>query len=143
MKFFICALDIKKTAEESKRSSASSVGIPAGQTERIIPASQAKTLYETSVIISLPDLLKLNDSPAPHGIVFKSPGPVKTVLLTPQIEKELEVPDESIHGLPCALADLRRYFSGACFSPGIPEGSGEGRDMILILDLDKLMEGVL
>jgi len=129
MKYFICALD------------AIDLGIPAERTERIIPAARVQTaVYETEnqeAFISLPLLFRQKDPAAPHGVVLKAPevlppGP-KTVLLTPRIDRELDIPEETIYQLPQAFTGPFRYFSGACFN---------AQSAILLLNPAKLMESM-
>jgi hypothetical protein len=93
------------------------------------------------VFISLPALFRQKDSggnppPAPHGIVLKSPdgepSAVKTVLLTPRIDAEVELPEEGIHSLPEVLSGAFRNFRGAYCTD---------TEVILILSPEKLMEG--
>jgi hypothetical protein len=123
LKYFICALD------------KINLGIPAERTERIIPVARAQSaVRETEnqeVFISLPALFRQKDTAgsAPHGLVLKSS--VKTVLLTPRIDVELEIPEDEIHSLPQALAGAFRYFRGAYC---------KGESLVLILDPEKLME---
>ena len=125
MKYFICALG------------RINLGIPAEQTERIIPSERIQAnVYETGnqeTFISLPLLFKQKDTAVPHGVVLKGACTVKTVLLTPRIDMDLEIPEENIHRLPDAFVGRFRYFRGACFS---------GQNLILILDSQKLMEGM-
>jgi len=120
------------------------MGIPADRAERIIPVTRVQTaLFETedhNVSISLPVLFKQKDPAAPHGVVLKkteeqisSADTVKTILLTPRIDIDLEIPEENIHRLPRAFAGLFAYFSGGYFN---------GQNLILILDLKKMMEGI-
>ena len=128
MKFFICGMD------------GVSLGIPAEQTERVISAPHVQdSVYKSEngeAFISIPLLFRLQDPSAPHGIVLKpmadaEPKKPKTVLLTPSIDIDLEIPEESIHGIPEALSGLRQYFRGACFTD---------EEMILILNPEKLTE---
>jgi chemotaxis signal transduction protein len=109
------------------------VGIPAEQTEKIISVSRTQTaVRETEngeTFISLPALFRLNDS-APHGVVLKNQTP-KTVLLTPKIDIDLEIPEENMGSLPESFSGWSRYFRGACFNE---------HNMILILDPEKLKE---
>jgi len=141
MKCFVCALDKIH------------VGIPAERTERIVQAARVQTaVYETEnqeAFISLPLLFRQKE-PAPHGVVLKAAlqpegaagvdaagagagsGP-KTMLLTPRIDKELDIPDEAVYQLPEAFAGPFRYFSGACFN---------AQDVIFILNPAKLLEGM-
>ena len=130
MKYFICALD------------KINLGIPAEQTERIIQVTRVQgAVYETEnqeVFVSLPVLLRQKDSSAPHGVVLKSntgeSSAVKTVLLTPRIDVELEIPEENIHSLPEALGGLFKYFRGAYCTD---------QNVILILNPQKLIESML
>jgi hypothetical protein len=128
LKYFICALG-KVNA-----------GIPAQRTERIVSVTRTQdAVYETEnqeVFISLPALLRQKDRAAPHGIILK-PGesPAKTArttLLTPRIDAELEIPEDKIQNLPKAMGGAYKYFRGAyCI----------GKNVILVLDPDKLLEG--
>jgi hypothetical protein len=134
VKYFICALD--------RTSPAVQLGIPAERTERIIPVSRVQIgLYETEnqqAFVSLPVLFHLADVSAPHGIVLKPTGTesgaaVQTVLLTPRIDIDLEIPEEKIHSLPQALGGLLKYFRGAYF---------DSQGLILILNPEKLAESI-
>jgi hypothetical protein len=121
LRYFICALD------------KINLGIPAEQTERIIPVTRVQdAIRETEnqeVFISLPALFQQKDA-APHGLVLKSKTAVKTVLLTPRIDVELEIPEESIHSLPQALAGAFGNFRGAYCTD---------QNVILILNPEKIM----
>jgi len=129
LKYFICALG------------KINIGIPAQQTERIIQVAQTQdSVYETN-FISLPELLRQKDSATPHGIILKcSAGETvpekaaKTVLLTPRIDAELEIPEENIYSLPKAMHGLYRHFRGAYCTD---------RNVILILAPEKLIENTL
>ncbi|MCL2381985.1 MAG: hypothetical protein FWC64_10445 [Treponema sp.] len=125
MRYFICAL------------AAVQLGIPAEHTQRIIPSARIQTAgYETGdgeFFISLPVLLGQKDPSAPHGLVLKTDRPSKTVLLTPRIDIDLEIPEDRIHRLPDVFAGAFRYFRGAFFN---------GHNVILIVNTEKLMEGV-
>jgi len=125
LKYFICALG------------RINVGIPAWQTERIVPVTRIQdAVCETEnqeFFISLPALLRQKGSAAPHGIVLKSSA-AKTVLLTPRIDAELEIPEENIHSLPKAMDGAYKYFRGAYCS---------GQNLILILNPEKLLESTL
>ena len=130
MKYFICIMD-----------GTSCIGIPAERTERIITASRAQAaVRETEsqqAFISLPLLLRLKDSSAPHGLVLKAGSDAlddfKTVLLTPRIDIEMEIPEGEIHQLPEIFFSLLRYFRGVHIS---------GKTLILILDPEKLAGSV-
>jgi hypothetical protein len=133
LKYFICAL--------SCALGRINLGIPAQQTERLIPVTRVQdAVCETEnqeVFISLPALLRQKDFSAPHGIVLKSGArerPVKTVLLTPRIDAELEIPEEKIYSLPKILAGAFRHFRGAYCTD---------QNVILILAPEKLTEGAL
>ena len=131
VKYFICALGEINLA------------IPAEQTERIIPVARVQTSVMESetqeVFISLPVLFRQKDAAAPHGLVLKTEVkfsaagfPGKTILLTPRIDIELEIPEENIHRLPEAFSGLFSCFKGACFA-------GNSQNMTLILDPEKLI----
>jgi chemotaxis signal transduction protein len=109
------------------------LGIPAEHTEKIISIERAQTaVFETEngeVFISLPALFQLKES-APNGIILKAPEP-KTILLTPKIDIDLEIPEENIRGLPESFSGWARYFRGACFND---------QNVILILDPGKIKE---
>jgi hypothetical protein len=139
MSYFICALDKVH------------IGIPAERTERIIPVTRVQTtVYETNSgnddqmgYVSLPVLFQQINSDTPHGLVLKpdaAEAAVKTVLLTPRIDVEMEIPEEKIHTLPETLttingqAGLLRCFSGAHFTED---------SVILILNTKKLMEAIV
>jgi len=145
MKYFICNLD--RINYGSGNGNSACLGIPAGHTERIIALKRIQNiLYESGsegeaeVFISLPVLLELKDTAAPHGVVLKTKGAPgadtrgKTVLLAPKIENEIEIPEEEIKQLPGALAEILTFFRGAYFS---------GQDLIYILDPIKLVEDVI
>ncbi|MCL2294541.1 MAG: chemotaxis protein CheW [Spirochaetes bacterium] len=121
MKLFICAMNTVL------------LGIPADQTRQIIPISRIHETESEGAFISLPNLFQLKEISAPHGIVLKTEKPLKTVLLCPKIENELEISEEKIHLLPEALGKMREYFSGAYFF---------NDNLILILDPVKLMENM-
>jgi hypothetical protein len=128
LKYFICALD------------KINVGIPAGQTERIIQVTRVQcAVRETEnqeVFISLPVLFQQKDNAAPHGLVLKSDNTeqsgFKTVLMTPPIDAELEIPEDDIYNLPKALSGVFKFFRGAYCTD---------QNVILILDPEKLKRG--
>jgi len=126
VKYFICALDTL------------TLGIPAQQTERIIPVTRAQTNVTESeneeAFISVPVLFKQKEIPAPHGLVLKA-GPVKTVLLTPRIDIDLEIPEESIRPLPQVFNGAFPFLKGVFFT-------GPGENMILVLNPEKLAESL-
>ena len=132
MKYFICVLGKIQ------------IGIPTECTERLIQAARIQTsVYETEnqeAFISLPALLRQKDAAAPHGLVLKtgikSPAEnpqVKTILLTPSIDIELEIPEANIHRLPEAFVGLFSCFSGICFIDS-------SQNPILMLNPKKLVE---
>ena len=140
MKYFICALDKIDCTPASNQQAW--LAIPAERTERIISSGRIQTaVYETenresetgSVYISLPAMFRLKDRVAPHGLVLKGSAPPETVLLTPRIQNELEIPEENIKALPKVIDEMYVYFRGVFF---------QGEKMILILDPEKLTEGL-
>ena len=135
MKYFICTL-------ENNNAGNCLLGIPAEHTERIIPVNRMQTaIFETDndeAFLSVPVLLKLKDRSTPHGLVLKTrldskkSKIIKTVLLLPRVEVEMEIPEEQICQLPEVFNEMFKYFRGIYFSS----------NMILILDPEKLMESV-
>jgi len=130
MKYFICAIDNI------------SLGIPARWVERIIPVTRAQSvIYETEDgegFVSLPVLFKLKDAAVYHGLILSPKIPLprrgkSTVLLTPKIDIELDIPEENIYPLTSALSGMNRYFGGVCFTD---------RNMALLLDPQKLIENI-
>lgn len=126
MKYFICALDKVQ------------MGIPAERTARVISTGRSQTVpRETEngdVFISLPLLFGLKETFAPHGIILKTEGAGKTALLTPPIDIDLEIPEESVCQLPDALSPLTAFFTGVYFS---------GEEAVLILNPGSLVEYVM
>jgi chemotaxis signal transduction protein len=86
--------------------------------------------------ISLPQLFSLPDEVVSHGIVLRewSSEVNKTVLLTAEIKRDIEIPDEQFHPIPKALGALRfsAVFSGIQFA-GSP---------ILLLNVEQLIQGI-
>jgi len=114
------------------------LGIPAEQTERIVSVTRIQNaVCETEnqeIFISMSALFRQKD--APHGIVLKTTAErtVKTTLLTPKINTELEIQEKDIQGLPRAMGGVYRHFKGAYCT---------GKNVILILDPKKITEGAL
>jgi len=125
VKYFICALG------------SLSLGIPAEQTEKIIPVTRVQTgvveKENQETYISIPALFQQKDTPSPHGLVLKG-GREKTILLTPKIEVDLEIPEEKISRLPGFFGGAFSFFRGACFADA---NIGDAK-MIFILDPEKL-----
>ena len=135
MKYFICNLDM------INNNTTGYLGIPAEKTERIIPVNRVQTVvYETEnqeAFFSLPVLFQLKDRTTVHGLVLKpeaSCGMVKTILMTPRINTEIEIPEENIHRLPESMTETLVFFRGVCF---------DDKNMILILDPEKLPKGTV
>jgi len=139
LKYFICALGPAPGSAFSKIN----IGIPAEMTERIIAVTRIQgAVCETEneeVFISLPLLLRQNETAAPHGVILKPAGQpsantAKTTLLTPKIDAEMEIPEENIHSLPKAMNGIYRHFRGAYCT---------GQNVILIFNPEKLLENKL
>jgi hypothetical protein len=131
VKYFVCAAD------------GVHFGIPSEQTERIISLNRVQTgVCETEnneVFISLQALFRLKNSSDAHGLILKSErhgphgDPVKTVLLTPKIDIELEIQEENIYELPKSFTGLFEYFKGLCFT--------EKQDnVIFIINIKKILD---
>jgi hypothetical protein len=123
MKFFICSLE------------GVLLGIPAGDTERIIPSPRVQnTLCETDTggtYISLPALFKKSLS-TPHGMIVKTMDLQRTlILLVPRIDTDLDIPGDKIRSLPAVLAGAFPCFRETCFIE---------KDMILLLNTEKLVQ---
>ena len=120
MKYFLCAIDNI------------CLGIPQDNSAHIISSS---AIEDNDLIISLPQLMNCPNILTPHGIVLK---PVnsnrKTILLTPPIDIEIDIPDEDIHDTPRAIAKILPFCNGACF---IKYTNGE--NLIFTLDIMKIM----
>ena len=136
MKYFICTLEPPAKAQgKSSPPEAIQLAIPTTHTERIIPVTKIQAAgYETGdegVSVSLPVLFQQQSAPTPHGVVLRSEHALKTVLLTPGIDRDLEIPEEKIHRLPGVFDSLSRYFKGVYF---------DNKNVILILNTEKIME---
>ena len=109
------------------------LGIPAPNTLQIVSVSRIQTeiyLKEgDQTFISLPALFRQKNIDTPHGIVLKSEGKVKTMLLSPKVEIDLEIPEEGINELPEILSDVFMFLRGVYFN---------GDNGILVLDTEKL-----
>jgi len=110
-------------------------GIPAESTDRIIQLSRTQNspceITDNDAYISLPAMFRQNFS-TPHGLILKltvSPGK-KITLLTPKIEKDMEIPEDNIHELPAMLSGPFVYFKGVFFNEDKP---------VFILDPEKLI----
>ena len=121
MKYFLCTLNNN-----------CSLGIPAEQIEQIVPVKREQSvLYEKEndeVFISIPALFRLESKAAPHGLVLKVADPIKTVLLCPKIDVEVEIPEENIYPLPEVLTEVLSFCKGSCFY---------NQGLILILEPEK------
>jgi hypothetical protein len=162
VKYFICALEGTPFTERKEVTTAGTLpgnvhlGIPAERTERIISMTRIQTaiyvIENQEAFISLPCLFRLKDVLAPHGIILKTDKSdipinkssdisidkhIKTILLTPKIDIELEIPEESIHRMPESFAGLFRCFKGAYFT-----AAGTGQSVILLLDPEKIVESI-
>ena len=127
MRYFICAFEMIHC------------GIPAESIEQIIQLSRSQnSLYETvdsDIFISLPALFRCSYA-TPHGLVLKisvSAGSFtrKVTLLTPKIEKDMEIPDENVHRLPQLFSGPFIFFRGVFFNEGNP---------VFVLNPEKLKE---
>ena len=125
MRYFICA------------SGGVCLAIPAERAERIIPVSRHQTvLCETedqTCYISLPVLLREEDTSVLHGVVLKGGADpaIRSILLVSKIDVDLEIPEEEIHPLPGSFGGVYTYFRGVCFG---------SQGLILVLIPEKLLE---
>jgi len=134
MKYFMCALGAE--AQNEQASAAVYLCIPTMHAERIIPVTKTQAAESETendeVFISLPVLFQQKNTVTPHGIVLRSDQVPKTVLLTPRIEKDVEIPEESVQRLPGIFAGLSKYFKGIYF---------DNQNLFLIVNTEKFMEG--
>jgi len=100
-------------------------GIPAEYTEKIIQLSREQnSIFETAdnnIFVSLPALFRQSYSTL-HGLIMKLSDSKnqKIILLTPKIEKEIEIPDGCIHRLPDMFSGPFVFFMGVFFSDENP-----------------------
>jgi len=87
-----------------------------------------------NTFVSLPRLFNLPNEVVAHGIVLREWNSKvnKVVLLTAEIKRDIEIPDEEFHPIPKSLGALRfsQLFSGIQFS-GNP---------VLLLNIEQLAE---
>jgi len=141
MRYLICAFEMTGCREVSNAPYTVNLGISAEVTERIIPLSRVQnSLYETEendVFISIPALFRHYHA-TPHGLLLKrSVSPAcftrKITLLTPKIEKDLEIPEENVHSLPDVFSGPFVFFKGVFF------GTNE-KTPVFIVNPEKLTE---
>ena len=96
-------------------------------------AGAALTHDRENTYVSLPKLFELPSEYSRHGITLNSGGG-KIVLLSTEVEREAEIPDEEIFPVPKALCGTRfsALFSGIQFA-GSP---------VLLLDPERLIQRV-
>ena len=127
MRYFLCTLNSQPAAVQ--------LAIPMRHTERIITVEKTRPVKsgngeKAEVFVSLLALLEPESADATHGIILRSERAPKIVLLAPQIDRDLEIPEESIHQLPNAFLKLSDYFRGAFF---------DEQTLILLLNTEKIM----
>jgi len=116
MRYFICALDASNMIR---------FGIPAESTGHIIQISRSQSSFvenaDNDVFVSLPALFKQSFT-TPHGVVLKleNSSEKKVILLTPKIEKDIEIPDNKVRALPKVFSGPFVFFNGMFFSDDNP-----------------------
>jgi len=104
--------------------------LPNLETDKIMQYDQ----QSRSTFVSLPRLFNLPNEAVGHGIVLREWNSKvnKVVLLTAEVKRDIEIPDEEFHPIPKALGTLRfsKMFSGIQFS-GNP---------VLLLNVEQLAE---
>jgi hypothetical protein len=87
-----------------------------------------------STYVSLPWLFNMRDQDVPHGVVMRewNTKENKVVLLTAEVKRDIEIPDEEFYPIPKALSPLRfsSMFSGIKFSD----------NPILLLNVEQLLK---
>jgi len=125
MRYFVCSLGTINSA------------IPSAWAARIIPITREQSgVYaseDQKTFISLAALFRLQGISGEYGVILKSgaDGGNERILLTPKIDQEVELPEESIHRLPEIMEDSFRFCRGVSFA-----GSGA----LYVLDMEKIME---
>ena len=123
MRCFICTFNMIK------------FGIPADAAKQIIQFSRVQNSMiekeNNEVFISIPALFK-QYSEEYHGLILKMDVSEvkKIILLTPKIEMEIEIPDNSIHSLPKLFSGPFIYFNGVFFNDNNP---------VFIINTEKLI----
>ena len=139
MKYFICTLGISDETQQDQTTKQETIqlGIPTMHTERIIPVKKTQAaeseIEKEGASVSLPVLFQQKHIDTPHGVILRSNRATKTVLLTPRIERDLEIPEERLHQLPNVFIGLSRYFRGVYF---------DNDNLIYIINTEKFMEGI-
>jgi len=97
--------------------------------------------------ISLPVLFNLHDENSRHGIILKNGGndedngiiENKTILLTTEIEREINIPEEQIFSMPKIFDNMKfsYIFSGIVFG-----FEANDKNMLLLLDPDALTKNL-
>ena len=146
MKYFLCVFDTVY------------LGIPSEFVERVISVSanglsgsgmqsSVCEIHGNDVYISLPLLFGRADLPSPHGLVLKSGessspvnGERKTILLTPPLDIDLEIPEEDVYSVPRAFSELLRYCNGSCFINIDRKEVDRQERLVFTLDINKLLE---
>jgi hypothetical protein len=89
-----------------------------------------------STYVSLPRLFNLPDDDVYHGIILREwdSKANKVVLLTTEVKRDIEIPDDQFYPIPEALGDLRfsEMFSAIHFSD----------NPVLLLNIEKLVQSV-
>ena len=105
-----------------------SVAIPMRSVSSLIfhtaDVAQEDSVEECNNYVSLPGLLNMPSKKIRHGIILKNYEEEgmntignKTILLAPEVESELEIPDEEVFPIPGALNNtgFSQLFSGIKF----------------------------
>jgi hypothetical protein len=102
------------------------------KTEKVIHYDQESR----STFVSLPQLFNLQGEVVRHGIILRewNSKANKVVLLTAEVKRDIEIPDEEFYPVPKVLGTLRfsRMFSGIQFS-GSP---------VLLLNIEQLVQSI-
>ena len=113
MRVFLCSFDVFLLA------------IPMPFISSLALQTEDSEQFEQNTYVSLPELFKLPRENIRHSIALKNhdgedeeAAVNKTILLSPEVESEIEIYDEEIHPIPKALnsTDFFKLFSGIKFS---------------------------
>ncbi|MCL2809643.1 MAG: hypothetical protein FWD24_06215 [Treponema sp.] len=104
--------------------------------------SENRFLYgsENNTYISLPVLFNYPQPNIRHGIILKSADENNIILLTTEVDSELEIPNENFYSLPKAFNSLvfSSIFEGILFNFAYTDKS-DG-DLILLLNPAQLLQ---
>ena len=125
-----------------------SVAIPMRSVSSLSLHAENAELDDRNTYVSLPGLFSLPPQAIRHGIVLKSADEEhdgnagdKTILLSTEVECEIDIPDEEMFPIPKTLCNTHFYmlFSGIMFDSR-PAVSGAGANPVLLLNPEQFIQ---